>query len=67
MLLFSHSCGHSERMEIHKLFDVSIFLPWDLNELFTQVANLLQKRNVSLYTEMHSVVAEGLYHQCDSH
>lgn len=43
-LLFSHSCGHSERMGIRKLFDGSTFLLWGLNELFTRMANLLQNQ-----------------------
>lgn len=48
-------------MGIHKLFDGSTFLPWGLNELFTWTANLLEKPNVSLYTEMPSLAAEGPY------
>lgn len=50
-------------MGIRKLFDGSTFPQQGLNELFTQVANLLQKPNISLYTKMPSVVAVALYLQ----
>lgn len=60
-LLFSHSCGHKERMGVCKLFDSSTFLPQSFNGLFIRAANLLRKRNVPLYTKMPSSVAEGLY------
>lgn len=48
-------------MGIRKLFDGSTLLLQGLNELFTRTANLLEKPNVSLYTEMPSVAAEGPY------